>query len=667
MVNPTGETAFKSPVLETKFYFPRWRPGLVPRTRLVERLSRGTESRLTLVSAPPGFGKTTLLAEWLAADSPKQFSVAWLSLEASDNHPATFWTYLFTALQRAQPELGRNEIDLLQSPQPPPIETMLAVVLNEVATRSQRLVLVLDDYHVIEPGPIHDGIAFLIDHLPPQMHLVLASRADPMVPLSRLRARGELVEIRAADLRFTAEEAALFLNSTMGLQLSAQEVVALESRTEGWIAALQLAALSMRGRADVAGFITAFSGDDRYIVDYLVEEVLQLQPETVRNFLLETSILDRLCAPLCDAVTGADSGKAVLETLERGNLFVIPLDANRQWYRYHHLFADVLRAHLREEMPHQVSKLYGRASGWYEQNGYRAEAIRCAVTAGDFERAAGLIEFEAEPLVRAHQPDRLVNWLEPIPEHVIRSMPVLSTYYALALQGVGDLAAAESYLGVAERWLSHASETAGMKVFDDAGFQSLPSRIALGRGYQAIASKDVAQTLESAQRALDLLPDDEHHWRGTGAALVSLAHWANGDLERAEKFHEDAGASLERAGDIVLALNSAYHHAELLKARGRLSDAGQFYERSLRLAAQYGSAAFSGEANVHFGLCDLHCERGDLERSLHHLKMGDQCAGSNPLPRTIYRGRVAEAGLLRARGDLAGALEMLDQAEPLFR
>jgi LuxR family maltose regulon positive regulatory protein len=298
MVDSAGQTVATSPLLETKLYIPKWRSGLVPRPRLIERLDQGAERKLTLVSAPAGFGKSTLLAEWVAATLASQRPAAWVSLDQSDNDPALFWAYFITALQRVESGVGESALSLLHSPQPPPIEALLRTLLNEITTISHGFVLVLDDYHVIDAQPVHSGIAFLLDHLPPQMNLVIASRSDPPLPLARLRGRGELTELRAADLRFTPDEAAAFLNEVMGLDLSADDVASLETRTEGWIAGLQLAALSMRGREDVPKFIRAFAGDDRYIVDYLVEEVLQRQPERVRSFLLQTSILDRLRGPL---------------------------------------------------------------------------------------------------------------------------------------------------------------------------------------------------------------------------------------------------------------------------------------------------------------------------------------------------------------------------------
>ena len=436
----------ESPLLETKLYVPKLRRGVVARPRLSEHLSRGAaESKLTLISAPAGFGKTTLVAEWLAATATKERSAAWLSLDQSDNDPASFWSYLVAALQTAGPVVGATALSLLQPPQAP-IEAVLATLLNELSAVPNDLVLVLDDYHVIDAREIQGGMEFLLDHLPPRLHVVIATRADPALPLSRLRARGELAEIRAADLRFTPDEAGAYLNEVMGLDLAARDVAALEGRTEGWIAALQLAALSMRGRDDVAGFIAGFAGDDRYIVDYLVEEVLQRQPERVRDFLLQTSILDRLTGPLCDAVTGQEDGKATLEALERGNLFVVPLDNSRRWYRYHHLFADVLRAHLLNERPERLPAVHRQASNWYEEHGMRSEAIAHALSARDFARAADLVELAFPAMRKIRAEYAVLDWLKALPEGVIRTRPVLSVTYAGVLLANAHLEGAEAHL-----------------------------------------------------------------------------------------------------------------------------------------------------------------------------------------------------------------------------
>ncbi len=433
-----GDSLVPAPLLETKLYVPRSRRGLVPRPRLSERLDRGAASKLMLVSAPAGFGKTTLLTEWLAAGPAAPADerlAAWLSLDRGDNDPASFWTYVIAALRTVASGVGESALALLQAPRSPPIETVLTALLNDLGALAGDIVLVLDDYHVIDARDVQDGMAFLLDHLPPQLHVVIAGRADPALPLARLRGRGELAEIRAAELRFTPDEAAAYLNEMMGLQLTARDVAALEGRTEGWIAALQLAALSMQGRDDVAGFIAGFAGDDRYVVDYLAEEVLQRQPERVQAFLLQTSILGRLSGPLCDAVTGQGGGKAMLEALDRGNLFLVPLDDRRRWYRYHQLFADVLQARLLDEQPGQVPDLHRRASAWYQQNGEPSEAIRHALAAGDFERAADLVELAIPAMRRTRQEATVRGWLEVLPDEVVRVRPVLSVGLCRGIAG----------------------------------------------------------------------------------------------------------------------------------------------------------------------------------------------------------------------------------------
>jgi LuxR family transcriptional regulator, maltose regulon positive regulatory protein len=447
-----------SPLVETKLHIPKLRRGLVARPRLSGRLRRGAASRLTLISAPAGFGKTTLLAEWLASTRTER-SVAWLSLEESDSQPASYWTYLITALQAAAPGVGSSALLLLQSGQPP-VETVLTTVLNELGSAPNDLYLVLDDYHLVDSPDIQAGMTFLLEHLPPQVHLVVSTREDPALPLARLRARGELAEVRAADLRFTLGEVAAYLNDVTGLDLAASDIATLEGRTEGWIAALQLAALSIQGRDDVAGFIAGFAGDDRYIVDYLVEEVLGRQPANVRSFLVQTSILDRLSGPLCDAVTGQHGGKAMLQSLDRANLFLVPLDDRRRWYRYHHLFADVLHTHLLDEHRDQVAALHRRASQWFEQDGEPAQAIRHALAAGDVERAAGLVELELPELRRSRQEATIRGWLDAIPDDVVRVRPVLAVGFVGALMAGGEFEGVEDRLQDAERWLEPTGDRA---------------------------------------------------------------------------------------------------------------------------------------------------------------------------------------------------------------
>jgi len=662
-------------LLETKLHVPGPRRGLVSRPRLSQRLSRGVESKLTLVSAPAGFGKTTLLAEWLAAAPADGRSVAWLSLDPGDNEPASFWTYLVTALQTTAPTVGARALSLLQGPQPPAIETILATLLNELGAVPTDVVLVLDDYHVVHAHDISDGMTFLLDHLPPPIHVVIATRADPALPLSRLRARGELVEIRAADLRFTPGEAAAYLNEVMGLDLAARDVAALEGRTEGWIAALQLAALSMQGRDDVAGFIAGFAGDDRYIVDYLVEEVLHRQPEQVRCFLLETSILDRLTGPLCDAVTGQDGGKAMLEALDRGNLFLVSLDDRRQWYRYHHLFADVLRARLLEERPEQLPELHRRACAWHEEHGDRSEAIRHAMAGGDVARAADLVELAIPATFRDYQGATLRGWLEAFPDELIRTRPVLSVAYAATLLDGGKVEGdVEARLRDAERWLDMTADersgpnapSAAMVVVDEEEFRRLPCSITLYRAAHALAVGDVAGTMTHAQRALDLVGEDDHPGRGSAAGLLGLAAWTSGDLEAAHAWYADSMASLQAAEYLSTVIGCAIVQADIRIAQGRLRDAMRTYERGLQLATQDGAPTLRGAADMHTGMSELFRERDDLETAAQHLLVSRELVEENGLSQNPYRSRVAAARIRQARGDLDGALELLDEAERLY-
>jgi LuxR family transcriptional regulator, maltose regulon positive regulatory protein len=437
------------PLLLTKLSVPLPRPALVSRPRLSKRLREGLGCRLTLVSAPAGFGKTTLLSTWLAGSSGDQ-SAVWLSLDAADNDPARLWRYFIAAADRLRPGAGDAALRLLRSPQAPPIEAVLTTLLNELADLDADAALVLDDYHLIDSREIHEALTFLIEHLPPHFHLVIATRADPPLPLARLRARGELTELRAADLRFTPEEAAAFLDQMMRLKLLAEEIAELEKRTEGWIAGLQMGALAMRDRADVPGFIAAFTGSNRYVLDYLVEEVLNQQPEGDRSFLLESSVLSRICGPLCDAVTGRADGQATLERLEHANLFVVPLDNERPWYRYHHLFADVLLQRLREAGVDRPSELHRRASAWFEGQDLVQEAIEHALAAADWQRATRLlIQFSPSFTFRG-QFHTVLSWLNALPDDFVRGNPTLSVYYAGAFMYTYQFEAAEIRLQEAE-------------------------------------------------------------------------------------------------------------------------------------------------------------------------------------------------------------------------
>ena len=649
-----------APLLGTKVFLPRPRPGLVRRPRLSERLHAGASTRLLLVSAPAGFGKTTLLADWLA-DSPTH-DVAWLSLDRGDNEQAAFWSGVIAALQTVEPTVGADELALLAAPRPPPIAVVLTTLLNQLALLGGETVLVLDDYHLVEAREIQEAMAFLLDHLPPRLHLVIASRADPAIPLARLRARGELVEVRAADLRFTADEVAAYLGEVMGLAVTADDVSALGERTEGWIAALQLAALSMQGRDDVTGFIAGFTGDDRYIVDYLVEEVLHRQPGPVRDFLLQTSLLGRLDGASCDAVTGRSGGRSMLEALDRGNLFVVPLDDRRQWYRYHHLFGDVLRARLVDESPDLVPVLHRRASEWYAANGETALAVEHAIAGGDVDRAADLVELAMPALARERQEVLARHWLSQLPEQVLAVRPVLSNAYAGVLLTTGQVDEVDRHLRNAERGLE---DPTGTVVASETGLRVLPTGIAVHRAGLGLVTGDPASTVGHAQRALDLLADDQHIGRAAAHGLIGLATWSGGDLAAARTAYAESLDHMHRAGHLGDVLGLSIALADIQLTQGHLREARRTFEAGLRLSPPDGPA-LRGTADMLVGLSAVHRERGDLAEATGLLARSQELGEHNPLPQNPYRWRVAMSRIREAEGSLDEAEALLDEAERVY-
>jgi LuxR family transcriptional regulator, maltose regulon positive regulatory protein len=654
------------PLIATKLYVPKLRRGLVTRPRLIAHVRHGAEAKLTLVSAPAGFGKTTLLADWLGETSEDDRSVAWLSLDSTDNEPSSFWTYVVTALQSAVPGFGSGALELMTS-SAIPIDLVLTTLVNEMAAAPGEVWLVLDDYHLVDNQEVGQGMIFLLEHLPPQVHVVLSTRADPDLQLARWRARSELVEIRAADLRFTADEAALYLNEATGLHLAARDVEALGERTEGWIAALQLAALSLRGRDDASGFIAEFAGNDRYIVDYLVEEVLQHQPEPVREFLLRSAVLDRLTGPLCDVVTGRDDGSRMLMALERANLFLISLDDQREWYRYHHLFADVLRMRLLAEEPEQVPLLHQRASRWCERHDLTEDAVRHAFAARDFDRAAALMEL-AVPAIRRHRLDAMMyGWLKALPHESVRRSPVLSVFYGSMLMTTGDLDAIEPRLDDAERGLAAVQDGEAPPWADTEDLHTLPATIAIYRAALAQARGDAAGTAQHARRALNLAGPEDHLARGGAAGFLGLAAWAQGDVSSALETFTQAVASLQAAGNLIDQLSSTVVLADLWLAAGRPSKARQMLARALELADAHGEQVTRATAELHVGLSEIAVEGGDLEDAKRHLGIAAALGERATFTAGHYRWFVAMGGLAQADGIPEEAVNLLQQAEQLYR
>jgi LuxR family maltose regulon positive regulatory protein len=647
-------------LLETKLHPPRTRQRFVHRARLLERLEQAMDARLTLVSAPAGFGKSSLVATWLETTQRGKRRVAWFSIDAGDSDPTTFWRYLTSALERALPERHDDDGPLLD-PNEPRMDVALGRLINELGAVPDEVVLVIDDYHEVASAEIHESMAYLLEHMPANLHVVVITRADPSLPLARMRARGELVEIRAADLRFTDDEAATYFREVAGLELDATAVNALASRTEGWVAALQLAGLSMEGRDDVGEFIAGFAGDDRYIVDYLVEEVLQRQTDAVRSFLLQTSILARMNGSLCDAVTDGDRARATLEELERANLFLVALDDRRQWYRYHQLFADVLHARLLDERPDEVPTLHRRASQWHAEHGDLAEAIRHAIAGKDFDRAADLVE-RATPETRRNRQDAVrQQWLEALPAEVIRRRPVLSNLFAATLLVHGKTEGVKEHLDDAERWLEPASEAP--TYVDEGEFRDLPGAIAIHRAGLARLQGDVGATIAHATAARELMRDDNELGRGSAAALLGLAQWTNGDLQAADRGYVDAIAHLERAGYLSDVLGCSIALADIRSGLGKLGDALRIYERGLKLANGPGATVMRGAADMHTGMADVLRERNELEQASQHLDIVAELGEDNGLPQNPYRWRLVAARIRQATGDIDGALALYDDAD----
>ncbi|HRW42360.1 MAG TPA: hypothetical protein P5193_12490, partial [Microthrixaceae bacterium] len=605
----TGPSAIGAPLLATKLHPPRRRRTLIARPRLSSLARRSRQRALTLVSAPAGFGKTTLVAEWFAEDD----GTAWLSLDQRDDDPVAFWTYVVASLDAAAPELSSNAASLLQA-HGAPLDTVVATIINDLETAAQDLVLVLDDYHLIESTDIHESVAFLLEHLPPQIRLVIATRADPPLPLASLRASGDLLEVRAADLRFTPDEAGSYLADAMDLALTAGDVEVLDSRTEGWIAALQLAALSMQSRDDPASFVAEFAGDDRFILDYLADEVLEHQTPETRDFLLATSILPRLSGPLCAAVADRGDAKAVLEHLERSNLFLVALDDRRTWYRYHHLFGDVLRARLIDDHPDLVPELHRRASTWYAANSEPYEAITQALAGGHSVLAAELIEEASAAMQRARQENQLRSWLETLPPAVFDDRPVLADTLAGARMATGDPTGVEALLDLAEARIGPDQDPV---IIDHEAYRQLPAMISVHRAGLALLDGDPDATVIHANRVLDLAGDRDPLQRGAASALLGLAYWSRGELDVAQARYTEAVQRFEGGGYLPDAMGVSLALADIQLARGRLRDAQRTFEHALALTEAH--PGLRGAADMHVGLSEVLIERNEIGEATRHL------------------------------------------------
>ena len=647
-----------TPLLETKFHLPITHGRLVPRSRLSDQIGRAASATLTLVSAPAGFGKTTVMTELASRSDGAR--IAWLSLDAADNDPVTFWTYVIEAIDRAAPGLVTGARSSLTGAEIS-VDAVVTRLLNGLAAADRDVVLVLDDLHVIESPAIHEQLGYFLEHLPARGHVVVGTRADPAIPLARLRARGGLVEIRASDLRFSPAEAERYLE-TMDLVLPDEDVAALEGRTEGWIAALQLAALSLQGRADTTAFINAFAGDDRHIVDYLVEEVLRRQPAPIRNFLLKTSILSRFTGSLADAVTAGEGGAATIEALDRGNLFVVALDSQRRWYRYHHLFGGVLQAHLTAETPGDVPALHRRASDWFEEHGDRSAAVEHAFRAGDPERTAELVELVSVEMRQYRREATLRRWLTAIPADVLARRPVLAVALAGSTLSANEVDRVDELLTDAERRLGAGEPVV---IVDEGERRRLPAMIELYRAALSKLQGDLEGNIAHARRVLELVDDDDDIGRGGAETFLGLAAWGAGDLDQGFAWYEKGMASLERGGLLTDVVGAGIIGADIRQAAGRLTDAMRIYEDGLARANRT-QPPLKGVTDMHTGLADIAYERGRLDEAQAQVDAGRSLGDELGFPREPYRWRIVQARILQARGDIEAALALLEEAERLY-
>lgn len=670
-------------ILVTKLFLPTPRPELVSRPNLIEHLDQGLSCKLSLISAPAGFGKSTLVTEWLknkGDDASSPFCVAWYSLDEGDNDIVGFLTYFTAALNRLpgiETPLGVGAQTMLQSPQPPPAATVLTTLINEIAAIPNNLILVLDDYHLIEAQPVHEAVDFLLENQPPNLHLVIATREDPPIALSRLRARGQLSELRASDLRFSPAEATEFLNQIMGLSLSPEDITTLESRTEGWIAGLQLAAISMRDLDDTTRFIQSFKGSNRLVLDYLIEEVLIQQSRYVQNFLMQTAILDSFTSSLCNAVTGQDDSQSVLEMLEHANLFIIPLDNDRHWYRYHHLFADILRQRLHRTMSIQPKELHRKASEWYKQNELCDKAIEHALNGMDYEHAARLIVDEIDLMWQRGEHSKLRRWLEILPDEYLISKPELGSIRAYYFHTIGQNENGEKLLQKIDKLLvSHSDfelETPFQEKirFSETEKTKLRGIVSVLRALIDSFSGDVRGIIQHANQALEYLPERDLTWRSLAAIALGDAHSYLGNMASSYQARSEALKTFEASGTIYYIIVANLKLASTLKEQGELQQTAEICKLQVDLAKEHGLSETNMIGCIMALWGDVLAELNDLDAAYHHAMKGVEIAehGTNIMIlgfSYLYLMRVLfSSGDIASIGEIIKRAKLLDQETTL--
>ncbi len=656
-------------LLKTKFYIPPTRPELVSRKRLINQLNEGLHRKLTFISAPAGYGKTTLVTEWLSKlqsdatnGKPGQYQIAWLSLDEGDNDLVRLLTYIIAALNQVEelgPELGKIALGMIQSSQSPPTETILTSLINEMAAISFKVILVLDDYHLIEEPSIHNALTFLLNQLPFTLHLAIVTREDPPLPLARYRVQDQITELRAANLRFTEAEATSFLNEIMELHLSEEDIKALENRTEGWIAGLQLAAISMQGQNNVTAFIDTFTGSHRLVLDYLIEEVLEQQSENDQEFLLKTSILDKLNGSLCDTLTDREDSQQQLERLEQANLFLIPLDSERIWYRYHHLFADLLRQKLIQTHVDDLAYLHQEASNWYQQAGFIQDAIQHAIAAGDHERTAALVEESWPDWYTPSGQVIWMKWVSSLPDEIVFDRPLLGIAYVQALLNYGQLEEADRRLKDVEDLV--ARPNAKLIVVDETQLEMLPASVARWRAYHARALGDTQNTIQYVKQALSLFPEDDFSNRAGLHGLLGLTYWTDGDIEKAYRvFSQDV---FENDIDRI---TGAFVLADMKRDLGQLREATQICEQAIKLAEVHDPPMPPGTEITYSYFSELYWEQGELDQASKTLLAAQSLGQEVDLPVWKQYWLIAQAQVEASHGNLDSAFDILDEASRLF-
>ena len=647
-----------TPLLTTKLYIPPLRTDLVSRPRLTELFNQALTRKLILISAPAGFGKSTLMSEWVKSIGRP---AAWLSLDENDNNIKRFLTYLIAALQQIDETIGDGILPSLEAADNPPLEPLITILINELAASGKEFYVVLDDYHLVTAQTIHEALDFLLDHLPPNVHLVISGRVDPPLSISRLRARGQMAEIRPNDLRFTEAEVTTLLNDLVGLDLSPEHILALLSRTEGWVVGLQLAALSMQGRQNIHEFVAAFSGSHHFIIDYLVDEVMARQPEEIQTFLRQTSVLDRFSAPLCDAVLEISNSKEILQHLDEANLFLIPLDDERKWYRYHHLFADFLGQHLQEREPKNIPGLHRRASQWLEQNGLLTEAINHSWAGEDYERAAHLVESIGPDMMMQSEFDQLTTWLDAMPKELVENWPWLCIIRAWMCDRWGQFEVGEQYLQHAEEALdSNASS------IPDEAEKIIRGQISAIRALFALKKGQIPQSIEYSNQALDYLPKDYFN-RGVASFSLGAAKKAQGDLSGAIQVYDEGRRASLAAGNRILAQAIILDTGKTQSLQGHLHQAAETLREAIQFTYKKSEIKipYAGPASVR--LANILREWNELDAAMSHLQEGIEIGIASRVVDAIAEGYASMALVFLAQGDLKAAVQACEKAERMVK